>query len=84
MYNLIRSFLVLTLLFVTFTAAAQPDPEDRKLTIRGQVRDAELKEPMVQATIQLFAASDSTLVTSEVIFILPPHPVAPIALKSRR
>ena len=44
MYNLIRSFLVLTLLFVTFTAAAQPDPEDRKLTIRGQVRDAELKE----------------------------------------
>ena len=62
MYNLIRSFLVLTLLFVTFTAAAQPDPEDRKLTIRGQVRDAELKEPMVQATIQLFAASDSTFV----------------------
>lgn len=62
MYNLIRSLLVLTFLFFTFSAAAQPDPEDRKLTIRGQVRDAELKEPMVQATIQLFAASDSTFV----------------------
>ena len=66
MYNLIRSLLVLTFLFFTFSAAAQPDPEDRKLTIRGQVRDAELKEPMVQATIQLFAASDSTFVGSTV------------------
>ena len=39
---------------------AQPDPEDRRLTIRGQLIDADLKEPMVQATIQLFQASDST------------------------
>ena len=43
-----------------FSARAQPEPEDRKLTIRGQLLDADLKEPMVQATIQLFQASDST------------------------
>jgi hypothetical protein len=39
---------------------AQPEPDDRRLTIRGQLLDADLKEPMVQATIQLFQASDST------------------------
>ncbi len=39
---------------------AQPEPEDRRLTIRGQLLDADLKEPMVQVTIQLFQASDST------------------------
>ena len=44
------------------TAQAQPEPEDRKLTIRGQLLDSEFKEPMVQATIQLFTASDSTFV----------------------
>lgn len=41
---------------------AQPEPEDRKLTIRGQLLDADLKEPMIQATIQLFTASDSVFV----------------------
>ena len=46
----------------TTTANAQPEPEDRKLTICGQLLDADLKEPMVQATIQLFTASDSTFV----------------------
>ena len=44
------------------TTQAQPEPEDRKLTIRGQLLDSEFKEPMVQATIQLFTASDSTFV----------------------
>ena len=46
----------------TTTANAQPEPEDRKLIICGQLLDADLKEPMVQATIQLFTASDSTFV----------------------
>ena len=41
---------------------AQPEPEDRKLTIRGQLLDADLKEPMIQATIQLFTATDSIFV----------------------
>ena len=42
------------------TVSAQPDGEGRRLSIRGQLLDADLKEPMVQATIQLFTASDST------------------------
>ena len=39
---------------------AQPDSDDNRLSISGQLLDADLKEPMVQATIQLFQASDST------------------------
>ena len=50
-------FLALTIVTAGY---AQPDPDDRPLTIRGQLLDADLKEPMVQATIQLFQASDST------------------------
>ena len=40
---------------------AQPG-EDQGLTISGNVHDAELKEPMVQATVQLFRKRDSTFV----------------------
>ncbi len=36
--------------------------EDRGLTISGNVQDDELKEPMVQATVQLFRQRDSTFV----------------------
>ena len=36
--------------------------EDQGLTISGNVHDAELKEPMVQATVQLFRQRDSTFV----------------------
>ena len=58
-----KKLLFLFLMCLTFlTAQAQPEPEDRKLTIRGQLLDSEFKEPMVQATIQLFTASDSTFV----------------------
>jgi hypothetical protein len=38
------------------------DEEEQRLTISGQVIDSDLKEPMVQATIQLFTVSDSTFV----------------------
>lgn len=41
---------------------AQDEEEEQRLTISGQVIDSDLKEPMVQATIQLFAATDSTFV----------------------
>ena len=41
---------------------AQPDPDYQRLTISGQLLDADLKEPMVQATIQLFTVTDSTFV----------------------
>ena len=36
--------------------------EDQRLTISGELQDAEQKEPIEQATIQLFQASDSTFV----------------------
>ena len=36
--------------------------EDRGLTVSGNVQDAEMKEPMVQATVQLFRQRDSTFV----------------------
>lgn len=42
--------------------SATAQPETRRLTISGQLLDAEMKEPMVQVTIQLFLASDSTFV----------------------
>jgi len=41
---------------------AQEDERSRRLSISGQLLDADLKEPMVQATIQLFNASDSSFV----------------------
>ena len=37
--------------------AQDEQEDDPKLTISGQLIDADLKEPMVQATIQLFTAS---------------------------
>lgn len=56
----------ITLLFVLFLMGIQglyaQDEEEQRLTISGQVIDSDLKEPMVQATIQLFTASDSTFV----------------------
>ena len=60
-----RIIFILTFITIHFsllTTSAQPDPEDRRLTIRGQLLDADLKEPMIQATVQLFTASDSTFV----------------------
>ena len=45
-------------LCVMHTAAQEP----RERTISGNVHDAELKEPMVQATVQLFWAKDSSFV----------------------
>lgn len=41
------------------TAFAQ---EQREMTVSGNVQDADLKEPMVQATVQLFRSKDSTFV----------------------
>ena len=56
-----RVLLVMVITTLTVISAyAQPDPESRRLSIIGQLFDAELKEPMIQATIQLFQASDST------------------------
>ena len=59
--SLKRVLLVMVITTLTVISAyAQPDSESRRLSIIGQLFDAELKEPMMQATIQLFQASDST------------------------
>ena len=50
----------MVLCFVALNTAAQD--ENRRLTISGQLIDGDLKEPMVQATVQLFTVSDSTFV----------------------
>ena len=62
MIRYFRFYFALSLLLVSLGTLAQPEPEDRKLAIRGQLLDAEFKEPMVQATIQLFTASDTIFV----------------------
>ena len=54
------SLIIAFCLLAVLTSYAQE--EYRRLTISGQLLDADLKEPMVQATIQLFTASDSTFV----------------------
>ncbi len=52
------AFMMLAILGVE----AQASDEDRGLTVSGTVYDAELKEPLVQATVQLFRQRDSTFV----------------------
>ena len=46
------------------TVYAQDDEgySNRKLTVSGHLLDADMKEPMVQATVQLFHAADSSFV----------------------
>jgi len=53
-------FLFAILCFVSNNVQAQPD--DRKPYISGNVTDADAKEPIMQATVQLFRAKDSTFV----------------------
>ena len=56
-----RHFLLLVMMMMAVGAVAQ-ESEDRGLTVSGSVEDRELKEPMVQATVQLFRRRDSTFV----------------------
>ena len=56
-----RYFLLFILLSLALGVSAQ-ESEDRGLTVSGCVMDAELKEPLVQATVQLFRQRDSTFV----------------------
>ena len=55
-------FIMLTLWGFTALNAFSQSLEDRGLTISGTVQDADLKEPMMQATVQLFRQRDSTFV----------------------
>ena len=56
------TFLVIVMLLAGFTVSMAQEEDEHRLTISGKLLDADLKEPMVQATIQLFTASDSTFV----------------------
>ncbi len=57
---MIRRLFILTLLGLTTMFAAAQEQQIR--TISGLLLDAEHKEPMIQATVQLFVASDSSFV----------------------
>jgi hypothetical protein len=56
------TFLIVVMLLAGFTVSMAQEEDEHRLTISGKLLDADLKEPMVQATIQLFTASDSTFV----------------------
>ena len=57
-----RYLSFLLFLWLTLSLSAQEQEEYRKLTISGHLTDADLKEPLVQATVQLFRSKDSTFV----------------------
>ena len=54
--------LILFLQMATAAFAQTDDNLPRRLTISGQLIDAEFREPMAQATIQLFTVTDSVFV----------------------
>ena len=54
--------LALWLLAATGAQAQEENEENRRLTISGQLLDSDQKEPMIQATVQLFLAADSAFV----------------------
>ena len=58
----IRYILTLAFLMLSIVGIKAQSGEDQGLTVSGNVHDAELKEPMVQATVQLFRRRDSTFV----------------------
>ena len=58
----IRFIMTLAFLMLSFVGIKAQSGEDQGLTVSGNVHDAELKEPMVQATVQLFRKRDSTFV----------------------
>ena len=58
---MVRNYL-LTILFALFFICNASAQEQRERTISGCVQDADLREPLVQATIQLFRSKDSTFV----------------------
>ncbi len=58
----IRLMMTLAFLLLSVTGIKAQSGEDEGLTVSGHVYDAELNEPMVQATVQLFRQRDSTFV----------------------
>ena len=58
----ITLLLTLWLMAATGVQAQEENEENRRLTISGQLLDSDQKEPMIQATVQLFLAQDSVFV----------------------
>ena len=58
----LKIILLLSLLLSVVCLTIDAQPDDWRPQISGQLVDADLKEPVVQATIQLFTVSDSTFV----------------------
>ena len=56
-----RKYIILFLLAILFPIAIYSQPRE-PLTISGTVFDTDLKEPLVQTTVQLFTVTDSTFV----------------------
>ena len=54
--------LLIILLGVLMPCVMHGQTEYQRLTISGQLLDADEKEPIIQATVQLFTANDSTFV----------------------
>ena len=58
-----QSVVTLTLWMLALVSIhAQTESDNRGLSVSGTVQDAELKEPLAQATVQLFRQRDSTFV----------------------
>ena len=55
-------FLITLLALCLLSLDVTAQEENERLTISGRLIDSDLKEPMVQATVQLFTAADSTFV----------------------
>ena len=58
----ITLLLAFWLLAATGAKGQEENEENRRLTISGQLLDSDQKEPMIQATVQLFLAADSAFV----------------------
>ena len=67
---IIRNIVTLAFLMLSIMSIKAQSGEDQGLTVSGNVHDAELKEPMVQATVQLFRKRDSTFVGGTVTDLL--------------
>ena len=59
---MIRKHILMLALWMLAVVGIHAQSEDRGLTVSGTVQDAELKEALAQATVQLFRQKDSTFV----------------------
>ena len=63
---MMKQLIIILGLLAALCVQAQDMDDDRRLTVSGNVQDADQKEPMAQATVQLFRSKDSTFVGGSV------------------